>query len=113
MMSAVFSISVKPARTAVSVEQACIDLADRRADLAQGVAEGFRQCPALLVEVALGRDIVRMERIRVGLVGECGAMAHEDDEPAGAQCVRETVFVRGQQWSYRRRRDQQTACQCE
>ena len=52
-----------------------IDLADRHADLTQRIA--------LVVQIALGGDIVEIEWIGIRLVGKRGAVAKNNDQPAG------------------------------
>src|SRR5499433_4578513 len=49
-----------------------IDLADRDPEPTQGLAELPRQRVALVVEIALSRDVLEIERVGVGLVGKRG-----------------------------------------
>jgi len=58
-----------------SIVFACIDLADGNTGLTDGVPKCLRQRLALGVEIPLGRDVVEVERIGIGLIGKSGAVA--------------------------------------
>ena len=107
VMLAIFSISVKPANTPVSWRGRTSSYrpADGRADLAQGLAESFRQGFAL-IEVALGRDIVWMERVGVGLVWECGTL-HKMTRLRARSAFARSFSSAANNGARRRRRDQQ------
>jgi hypothetical protein len=72
-----------------------IDLPDGNADLTEGVSKGLRQCFAIVVEIALGSDVFKVERIGIGLIGESGAMAYDNHKPSRAQGLRDLHIVRG------------------
>jgi hypothetical protein len=52
---------------------------NRNSGLTDGVAESLCQSFALVVEISLRRDVVEIERIGVGLIRECCAVANDDD----------------------------------
>jgi hypothetical protein len=63
-----------PASTAVSkgaVVLACIDLADRNADLAEGLLERLGKRLVFVIQNALCRDIVEVQRVRISLIWKC------------------------------------------
>src|SRR5262249_48324712 len=72
-----------------------IDLADRHAALAQRLAEGFRKRLAVVIKIALGGDVLGVERIGVGLVGEGRPVPHDDDMAAGPQSGGKRFVVGG------------------
>jgi len=61
-----------------AVEFAGVDLADRNAGLAQRLAEGPCERLAVVIEIALRGNVLEIERVGVGLIGECRAVANED-----------------------------------
>src|SRR5260370_42714052 len=80
----------------LSVEiQASVDLADGNNDLTEGVPESLRQPLALVVDIPLGHDVFKVERIGIGLIGEGGAMADDDHKPSSPQCLRDILIIRG------------------
>src|SRR5262249_35033887 len=83
--SAVFVMSLKPASTAV----------DGNTSLTQSGPKFLGEHFALIVEIPLGRDVVEIERIGVGLIREGSAMADNDDEAAGTERLRDVLVVCG------------------
>src|SRR5262249_13319284 len=75
------------------VEFAGIDASDRNAHLPERLAEGSRQRLAVVVEIALRGNVVQMEGVSVGLIGERGAVADNDDEAATAQSRCQRLIV--------------------
>jgi hypothetical protein len=53
----------------------------------------FSEHLAFVVEIALGRNIVEIERIGVGLIRERSTMADNDDETAGTKRLRDLLVV--------------------
>jgi hypothetical protein len=76
-----------------TVEPARINLADGNPDLAERVPECHSRGLALVVEIALSRDIVEVDRLGIGLVGSGGAMAKHDYKAAGAQGLHQLLIV--------------------
>ena len=62
-----------------SVVLAGKNAANRYSGLTDGVAESLRQSFALVIEISLRRDVIEVERIGVGLIRECCAVADDDD----------------------------------
>ena len=56
------------------------------------------RCPgcgfAFVVQIALSRDVVEVDRLGINLVGESGAVPQDDDEAASAQGLCEIFVVR-------------------
>ena len=69
------------------LEHAGSNQAYRDPQLAHGLADRFRQCPAGVVELALLGDVAQIERIGVGLIRMGGAVAENDHVSALAQGV--------------------------
>jgi len=63
--------------------------------LPQRLAERLGERLAFVIEGALCRDIIEIERVGVGLIRECRAVPHQDDMPAGPQGRLERFVVRG------------------
>jgi len=50
---------------------------------------------AFIVEVPLGRDVVKVERIDIGLIRQSGAVADHHHKPSSAQRLSNLLIVRG------------------
>ena len=68
-----------------AVEAARVHLSNRDTNLAKGNAECLRGRFALVVELALLRDIVLVEGVGVRLIRMSSAMSDDDDVPTGAK----------------------------
>ena len=60
--------SCKNSRLVSAVIFAGIDLSDGNAGLTKPITEGLRQRLALVVQIALGGDVVEVKRIGIGLI---------------------------------------------
>src|SRR5207248_10065763 len=69
------------------------DNADGYMGLTKGIAKCLCQRLAIVVEIALSRNVVEVERIGVGVIGESGAVSDHDDKIARAQSLRDLPIV--------------------
>src|SRR6516165_4770374 len=81
--SAVFSMFSEHRGLIGTVILARVDRTDRNASLTQSSPKLLGKHLALIIEVSLGRDVVEIERISVGLIREGSAVADNDHETAG------------------------------
>src|SRR6516164_2750698 len=70
-----------------------IDLADGNAGETKTSPKCLRERLAVVVEIALGGDVVKIKRIGIGLIGEGGAVADDDNKPSAAQRRRKIVLL--------------------
>jgi hypothetical protein len=75
------------ARLDSAIEHAGVDLPDRDFELVHGLPNRPREGTALVVKLPLLVDVLKMERIRIGLIRVGRAVPDHNDVPTVAQCT--------------------------
>ena len=78
-----------------SIVLTCVDFSDGKTGPAEDIPKSLRQRLALVVEIPLGRYVVKVERIGIALIREGSAMADDNHKPSSAQHLRDILIIRG------------------